>query len=138
MNKITESTIEKFTVQLLEKQRNNLPVPFSSLCVLCGSKKYPVISRQYFNFWQPYFQMKKPYLHKGKVLFAESLFLHAQRDHSIIQTIISNCLKEIINLSNGDNRSSERKYRFSEACCSRPYWDFSMVFPVPDGLFYRS
>jgi len=40
--------------------------------------KYPDISRQFFNFWQPYFQMKNPWLHPGKVRYAWSrIFLNS-------------------------------------------------------------
>jgi hypothetical protein len=46
------------------------PFLLCHLCALCGAKKYSAIFRQDFTFWQPYFQMKKPYLHPGKVLFS--------------------------------------------------------------------
>jgi hypothetical protein len=46
------------------------PFLLCDLCALCGAKKYSDISWQDFTFWQPYFQMKKPYLHPGKVVFS--------------------------------------------------------------------
>jgi hypothetical protein len=46
------------------------PFLLCHLCALCGAKKYPDISRQYFNFWQPYFKVKKPWQNPGKGLYA--------------------------------------------------------------------
>jgi hypothetical protein len=61
-------------------------VPGKLFSALSGvQEKYPDIFRQYFNFWQPYFKVKKPWLHRGKVLFVYSFFLHAYRVHSTLQ-----------------------------------------------------